>query len=129
LRDDIDRLFDLTLRGFGENTFGAWAPAVDVHEDESGLTFSAEIAGMKKEDIKVDVENNVLTLSGERKFESEEQGKNFHLVERGYGSFRRSFSLPATVDPQSADATYKDGLLTVRFAKRPEVRGRTVEIK
>ena len=129
LRDEIDRLFDLSLSGFGETTFGAWMPSVDVHEDANTLTFAAELTGMKKDDIKVDVENNVLTICGERKFNNEEQGRNFHRVERGYGSFRRSFSLPTSVDPSSADASYKDGLLTVSFAKRAEVKGRTVEVK
>lgn len=129
LRDDIDRLFDLNLSGFGDTSFGSWMPSVDIHEDANGLTFSVEVAGMKKEDIKVDVENNILTISGERKFESQEQGKNFHRVERGYGTFRRSFSLPTHVDPSSADASYKDGLLSVSFTKRPEVKGRSIEVK
>ena len=128
MRDEIDRLFDFAIRGNAEH-YGAWTPAVDVHEDESGITFSAEVAGMNRDDIKVDVENNVLSISGERRFESEDQSRNYHLVERGYGSFRRSFSLPSTVDAGSADANYRDGLLSVRFSKRPEVKGRAIEIK
>lgn len=129
LRNEIDRLFDLGYPAFGESALGGWIPSVDVREDESGLAFVFELAGMSKDGIKVDVENNVLTVSGERKFESGEQGENYHLVERGYGSFRRSFSLPNTVDPSSAIADYKNGLLTVKFDKRPEVKGRQIEIK
>lgn len=129
LRDEIDRLFDVNLSGIGDTGFGSWMPSVDIHEDANSLTFTAEIAGMKKDDIKVDVENNILSISGERKFESMEQGKNFHRVERGFGTFRRSFSLPSLVDPASADASYKDGLLTITFAKRPEVKGRAIEVK
>lgn len=129
LRNEIDRLFDLGYPAFGESAIGGWIPSVDVREDDSGLTFVFELAGMSKDDIKVDVENNVLTVSGERKFENEEQGKSWHLVERGYGSFRRSFSLPNTVDPASADAAYKNGLLTVKLEKRPEVKGRQISVK
>ncbi len=129
LRDEIDRLFDVNLSGLGDTGFGSWMPSVDIHEDANCLTFTAEVAGMKKDDIKVDVENNILSISGERKFESREEGKNFHRVERGFGAFRRSFSLPSLVDPSSADASYKDGLLTITFTKRPEVKGRSIEVK
>ncbi len=129
LRNEIDRLFDLGYPAFGESAIGGFIPSVDIREDDTGLAFVFELAGMSKDDIKVDVENNVLTVSGERKFESEEQGKNWHLVERGYGSFRRSFSLPNTVDPSTADAEYKNGLLTVKLDKRPEVKGRQIHVK
>jgi len=129
LRDEIDRLFDSNFSTFGENSLGGWSPNVDIHEDADRLSFTVELPGIKKDNIKVDVENNILTISGERKFESEDQSKNYHRVERSYGCFRRSFGLPATIDPDTADASYKDGLLTIEFDKRAEVKGREIEIK
>jgi HSP20 family protein len=107
----------------------AWAPAVDIKETPEEFIVKAELPEMKKEDIKVNVRENVLTIEGERKQEKEEKNERYHRVERTYGSFMRSFRLPEGIDEKKMLATYKDGVLDVHLPKAPAAKPRTVEVK
>ena len=111
-------------------TNGRWVPAVDIFETEKdGLVLKAELPDMKREDISVVVENNTLTLKGERKFEGDTRKGQFHRVERAFGKFSRSFSLPQTVDASKIAAEYKNGVLTVTLPVREESRPRTINVE
>jgi HSP20 family protein len=106
-----------------------WAPAVDITETPEEYVIKAELPAVKKEDVKVNVENGVLRMSGERKVEKEEKGKKFHRIERAYGSFMRSFTLPDDVDPATVRAEYKEGLLSVHLMKSATAKPKTIEVK
>jgi len=110
-------------------TVAQWAPLVDIAEDDKGYIVKAELPEVKKEDVKVTVESSVLTVSGERRFEKEENGKKFHRVERSYGSFVRSFSLPDDADDSQVKAEFKDGVLQVHVGKHEKARPKTIEVK
>lgn len=112
-----------------EDSFGAWAPPVDILERQDHLVIRAEVPGVHKEDMDVRIENGVLTLHGERKEEKDVKEENAHLMERVYGSFTRSFSLPTTVDATKVTATYKDGVLEVTVPKVETAKPKKVEIK
>jgi HSP20 family protein len=107
----------------------AFKPAVDIFEDEEGIHVKAELAGLKPEDIKVEVENNVLTISGQRRMENEEKRENYHRVERFYGTFSRSFALSDEVSREEIDAKYENGVLSLRLPKRPAAKKRAIEVK
>ena len=115
--------------GKEEMTVAQWAPLVDITEDEHGYSIKAELPEVQKGDVKVTVENGVLTISGERKFEKEEKTRKYHRVERAYGSFARSFSVPDDADDAKVSAEFKDGLLTVRLAKNEKARPRSIDVK
>jgi len=106
-----------------------WSPLVDITEDEKEYVVKAEIPEMKKEDIKLNVADDVLSITGERKYEKEEKGKKYHRVERAYGSFVRSFTLPEDADGSKVSAEYKDGLLKVHIPKSEKAKPKTTEIK
>jgi HSP20 family protein len=106
-----------------------WAPLVDIVEDEKEYLIKAELPELKKEDVKVNVHNDVLTISGERKYEKEEKGKKYHRVERAYGSFERSFTLPEEADGSKVSAEFKDGLLKIHLPKAEKAKPKTVEVK
>lgn len=106
-----------------------WAPAVDIAETETEYLVSAEIPDVKKEDVKVLVQNGVLSISGERRSEKEEKGKRFHRIEREYGSFMRSFELPGDVDDAKLAAEFKDGMLKVHLPKSPQAKPKAVSVK
>ena len=106
-----------------------WSPLVDIMEDEKEYLIKAELPDMKKEDVRLTVENEVLAISGERKFEQEEQGKIYHRTERAYGSFVRSFALPEDADAGKVSADYKDGMLRVHLPKSQKARSKAIEIK
>jgi HSP20 family protein len=110
-------------------TAAEWAPLVDITEDDKEYIVKAELPELKKEDVKVTVEAGVLSISGERKFEKEEKGKKYHRIERAYGSFERSFTLPEGTDGSKVNAEFKDGLLTVRLPKTEKAKPKTVEVK
>ena len=130
LRSEVDRLFDDFFGLTPARTAGAmWAPAVDVREDEHNFYVTADLPGMKKEEIEIELENNLLTVKGERRFERKEDGESFHFVERSYGSFYRSFTLPKNVKGDAISAEYKDGVLNVTIPKADEVKPKKVEIK
>lgn len=115
--------------GKEDMTVAQWLPLVDITEDDREYLIKAELPEVKKEDVKVTVENGVLTISGERKFEKEEKDKRYHRVERAYGSFTRSFSVPDDADDGKVGAEFKDGVLTVRLTKSEKARPRSVEVK
>ncbi|HYT76000.1 MAG TPA: Hsp20/alpha crystallin family protein [Vicinamibacterales bacterium] len=123
--DRLNRMFE-DLCGAG----GSWAPAVDIYEThDREYIIKAELPEMKREDINLTFDNNVLTLSGERKAEFEADNGTFHRSERAYGRFTRSFTLPATVDGNRISATYKDGVLSVRIPQREEAKPKQIEVQ
>lgn len=110
-------------------TLSEWAPLVDITEDDKEYVVKAELPEVKKEDVKVTVEQGVLNISGERKIEKEEKGKKYHRIERAYGSFQRSFTLPEAADGTKINAEFKDGVLTVRLPKTEKAKTKTIEVK
>ncbi len=108
----------------------AFRPSVDIVEEEKAYLVKADLAGMKPEEIKIEVKDNVLTVSGERKLEKKEQGENgYRRIEREYGSFTRAFTLPETAEGEKIDAAYKDGVLTVTIPKRAETEPRQIPVQ
>ena len=131
LQDEVNRLFSSSFtRSFGDEGFarGAWAPSVDIYENKDQIVLEAELPGMNREDFELTIENSVLTLRGERRFEKKEESDNYHRVERSYGGFSRSFTLPQTVSSENATAEYQNGVLRVVLTKREEVKARRIEI-
>jgi HSP20 family protein len=124
--DRLNRMFDDLYGG----TFGrTWVPAVDIYETpEHEVVLKAELPDMKREDINVTFENNVLTLTGERKFHDEARKDSYQRMERHYGSFSRSFTLPATIDAARISASYKDGVLTIRLPQREEAKPKQITV-
>jgi len=110
-------------------TVAQWSPLVDITEDEKEYLIKAELPDMKKEDVRLTVENEVLAISGERKFEKEEQGRKYHRIERAYGSFVRSFSLPEDADGSKVTAGFRDGMLQVHLPKSQKSKPKAIEIK
>ncbi len=130
MQDRMARLFgDVYLRDEDTGFRGNWAPAVDIFEtDNHDLVVKAELPGMTREDIEVTVENNTLVLKGQKKFEAEVKEESYRRIERSYGQFHRSFTLPNTVDPSKVSADYKNGVLTVKLPFREEAKPRTINI-
>ena len=110
-------------------TVAEWAPLVDITEDDKEYLIKAELPDVKKEDIKLTVDEDVLTITGERKYEKEEKGKKYHRVERAYGSFMRSFTLPEDADGAKVSAECKDGLLKVHLPKSEKAKPKSIEVK
>ena len=108
---------------------GNFVPAVDVYEDAQKLVLKLEVPGIRKEDLDIRVEGRTLTVKGERKFESEEKEENFVRIERRFGSFTRSFTLPATVSTEDISAVTADGVLSLTFARKPEAKPKQIEVK
>jgi HSP20 family protein len=127
LQDEMTRLFTGTRDG-REEINGAWSPRVDIFEDKDHLVLEAELPGMSRNDFDLSIENNVITLSGERKFEKKTTEGNYHRVERSYGSFTRSFTLPQTVTADGAKAEFLNGVLHVTLPKREETKARKIEV-
>ncbi len=128
-----DRMNRLVRDSFGDGreealTTSSFAPAVDVYEDEHNVTLKIEVPGVEEKDIDVRIENNTLTVHGERKFEKEEKEENYRRVERQYGSFTRSFTLPTTVDAESVTAAYDKGVLKIKLAKKAEAKPKQIKI-
>ena len=109
-------------------TVAEWSPLVDIIEDEKQFLIKAELPDMKKEQVKLTVENDVLTISGERKYEKETTGHKHHRIERAYGGFSRSFSIPAIVDEEKIRAEYKDGILKISLPKKEQVKPKQIQI-
>ena len=129
LQDRMNRLF---RDSYGDReealTTSTFAPPVDVYEDEHHVTLNIEVPGIDEKDIDVRVENNLLTVHGERKFEKEQKEENFRRVERQYGSFTRSFTLPNTVDHDNIQASYAKGILKVQLAKKAEAKPKQIKV-
>jgi HSP20 family protein len=129
LQDQFNRLFNESFRNHTEESaLTTWAPAVDIYETPNELVVKADLPDVNEKDIDVRVENNLLTIRGERKFEKSVSEENYLRVERTYGSFSRSFSLPNTVNPEAIGAEYKNGVLTVTLPKREESKPRQVKV-
>jgi len=135
--EPYEREFDLLGRKFGKlftpefpetEIFGAWQPMVDIYDHENEIVLQAELPGMKKEDVHVEIENNMLMLRGEKRREEKVKKGEYFRSERAYGAFTRSFSLPATVDPEKIKAVYKEGILTVRLPKVEKAKPRHIDI-
>ena len=109
-------------------TTTSYAPPVDIYEDEHNITLKLEVPGIDEKDIDVRIENNTLTVHGERKIEKEEKEENFRRVERQYGEFTRSFTLPSSVDPQQVTAHYDKGVLNINLAKKAEAKPKQIKI-
>ena len=108
---------------------GTWAPAVDIFETATEIVVKAEVPGIARDQVHVEVEDGVLSLRGERKFEKEVKEENYHRVERVYGAFHRSFTLPDSVDPEKVGAELRDGVLEVRLGKREQAKPRQIQVK
>ena len=132
MSERLNRVFSRpSLRNSGKEnlTVADWMPTVDICETDGEYLIKAELPEVKKEDVKVTVENGVLTLQGERRQEKEEKGKRFHRVERLYGSFVRSFSLPESVDESGVKAEYKEGVLNLHLPKSEKVKPKAIDVK
>jgi HSP20 family protein len=131
LQDRMNRLFRDSFGPEGREeslTTTSFAPPVDVYEDEHNVTLKIEVPGIDEKDIDVRIENNTLTVHGERSFEKEEKEENFRRVERQYGSFTRSFTLPNTVDHENVQANYDKGVLKIKLAKKAEAKPKQIKV-
>jgi HSP20 family protein len=127
-----DRMNRLVRESFGDGqealATAGFAPAVDVYEDEHGVTLKIEVPGIDEKDIDVRIENNTLTVHGERKYEAQEKEENYRRIERHYGSFTRSFTLPSTIDSNSVSANYDKGVLKIKLAKTAESKPKQIKV-
>lgn len=129
LQTRMNRLFrDSQNEGQEALTVSTFAPAVDVYEDEDNFTLKFEVPGIEEKDIDVRVENNLLTVRGERKFEKDEKEENYRRIERSYGSFTRSFTLPNTIDAEQVSANYDRGILKIQLAKKAEAKPKQIKV-
>jgi HSP20 family protein len=132
LQDRLNRVFGAYPYGNRERddemSLSAWAPPVDIAEEKDRILITAELPGFKENEIEIQTENGMLTLRGERRFEKETDGKSYHRVERSYGQFLRSFSLPNNVDRERIKATFRNGLLEVDLPKREDAKPRTIKV-
>ena len=129
LQNQMSRLFQDFGRGSEELlTSGTFVPAADIYEDEHNITIKLEVPGIEEKDLDIHLENNTLTIRGERNFEKEEKEENFHRVERRYGAFARSFTLPTSIDNDNAQASYENGILKIKLAKREEAKPKQIKL-
>jgi HSP20 family protein len=131
LRDKMNRLFEDAATGRGEEkelTASSWAPAIDIYEDETQLVLTAEVPGISEKDVEIKIEDNVLSIQGERKLEKETKEENYHRIERAYGSFYRSFTLPNYVDQDKIRAEHENGVVKITMPKKAELKPRKVRI-
>jgi HSP20 family protein len=134
LQGRMNRLFDESFRGVNRGgaeedwAQGSWSPAVDIYEKDGTIVLKAELPGIEPKDVDVRVENNILTLKGERRFEAEVQQESYQRVERAYGAFSRSFTLPTVVDTDNIKAEFKDGVLRMSLPKKEEAKPKQISI-
>ena len=131
LQDRMNRLFEDAGRTWRTDEPAAtttWSPSVDIFETEGEIVVKAELPGMDRKDIQLNLENNVLSLRGERKFTKETKDENYHRIERSYGVFSRTFSIPATVDEEKIRADYKDGVLKIFLPKKEQAKPKQIKI-
>lgn len=130
LQRGISQLFDDSFGSSREDVaLKAWTPAVDVYEDEDSFLIKVELPEVNREDVKVSLNDNMLSISGERRVENEDKRDNYHRVERRYGQFYRSFTLPPNVNPEAINAQFKDGVLRLTLPKREEAKPKQIEVK
>jgi HSP20 family protein len=131
LQERMNRLFNDSFSSVTSQeslSAGSFVPPVDVYEDEQGIRLKMEVPGIDEKDIDIRLENNLLTVRGERKLEKETKEENYHRIERSYGSFTRSFSLPNTVNSEEVKASYAKGVLTIHLGKRAEARPKQIKV-
>jgi len=128
LQDQINRLFNDAFDSTRESNLTTWAPAVDIFENEQELIVKADLPDIDPKDLDIRVENNILTIRGERKFEKKQDNGDYLRVERAYGSFSRSFALSSTVNMDAIDAQYENGVLTLRVPKREEAKPKQIKV-
>ena len=131
LREKMNRLFEDAVTHRGEEReliSSAWAPAVDIYEDENQLVLSAEVPGLEEKDVEIKIEDSTLIIQGERKMQKETKEENYHRIERAYGSFYRSFSLPNYIDQEKIHAENENGVLKITMPKKAELKPRKVKI-
>lgn len=134
IQDEVNRLYNdffgrVPSRFEGDWNASEWSPSVDISETKDDIVIKAEIPGLEKENIKISLQDNILTLKGEKKQEKEEKDTNFYRMERCYGSFTRSFNLPTTVQADKIKASYKDGILNITLPKAEEVKPKQIPIE
>ena len=133
MQREINRMFDSFFRtGWVEDTGLApstWSPATDIVESDNGYVVKVELPGLSKDDVKIMMQNNLLTIRGEKKQEKEGKEEGYHRIERSYGAFQRCFTLPSAVDPSKIDASFKDGILTVVVPRSEAAKPKTIEVK
>jgi len=133
MQREINRMFDSFFRsGWIEDTGlapAAWSPATDIVESDAGYVVKVELPGMSRDDVKITMQENQLSIHGEKKHEKEGKEKGFHRIERSYGAFQRCFTLPTAVDASKIDASFKDGILTVTLPRSEEAKPKTIEVK
>jgi HSP20 family protein len=131
LREKMNRLFEEAYSARGEErdlVSSSWSPSVDIYETEQALVLTAEVPGIVDKNIEIKLEDNTLTLKGDRKFEKETEEENYHRIERAYGSFYRSFSLPSHIDQDKIEAEHENGVLKITMPKKHEAKPRTVKV-
>src|SRR5206468_6658346 len=128
LQNRVNSLFREMNEGDNPLTTASFVPAVDIYEDSKKVVLKLEVPGMEEKDLDIRVENNTLTVKGERKFDKDEKEENFHRIERRYGSFFRSFTLPSTVDSEHIGATYNAGVLKLELLKKPEAQPKQIKV-
>ncbi|HEY1580060.1 MAG TPA: Hsp20/alpha crystallin family protein [Terracidiphilus sp.] len=128
LQNRMNSLFREMNESDNPLTTASFVPAVDIYEDTKKVVLKLEVPGMEEKDLDIRVENNTLTVKGERKFEKDEKEENFHRIERRYGTFYRSFSLPSTVDPENVQARYNAGILKLELNKKPEAQPKQIKV-
>jgi len=131
LRHEMDRLFDRFFEPRWEDfpSLGEWAPQLDVSETKDSLVVKTEVPGIDPKEIQISLQEQLLTIKGEKKQEKEEKDERYHRVERAYGAFTRALRLPVAVDAEKVTATFKNGLLTIKLPKTPAAKGTTIPIK
>jgi len=127
--NSIFQEYNRSNQGDGDLVSAAFVPPVDIYEDEQKIILKLEVPGMKESDLDIQLENNLLTVKGERKFEKEEKEENFHRIERRYGSFYRSFTIPNTVNPEGVKASYEAGVLKLELEKRAEAKPKQIKVE
>lgn len=131
LQDRVNRLFQESAAQSGREegfTTSSFVPPVDIYENEHNIVLKLEVPGVEQKDLDIRIENNTITIRGERKFEKETKEENYHRVERRYGQFQRSFGLPQTVNPEQVTADYNNGILSVTLAKRAEAKPKQIKV-
>jgi HSP20 family protein len=128
LQNRVNSLFREMSEGDSPLTTASFVPAVDIYEDPKKVVLKLEVTGMEEKDLDIRVENNTLTVKGERKFEKDEKEENFHRIERRYGSFYRAFTLPSTVDTENVGASYTAGVLKLELNKKPEAQPKQIKV-
>ena len=132
IQERMNRLFDDSMRTIrpGDESLSSaiWTPPVDIYETEGEVILKAELPEINQKDIEIQIENNTLTLRGERKFEKDDKKENYHRIERAYGSFVRSFTLPSSIDQDRIKADYRDGILKISMPKREETKPKQIKV-